>query len=384
MKHRAAFVYSPAYAAYSFGTEHPFNARRLELTVDLLQSMGLLYPSDVEEPRPATPEQLELKHSKQYVATVEASSRTGRPVPGAAEYGLGTEDNPVFPGMHEAASLIVGGTLTAAELVASGRYTHALSIGGGLHHAGADTASGFCIYNDIAVAIEHLKRSYGVRVAYIDTDAHHGDGVQWLFYSDPEVLTVSVHETGRYLFPGTGYVEERGAGAGYGYSVNVPLEAFTEDDSFIEALEKVLPPVLEDFRPDIIVSQHGCDGHRLDPLTDLCLSIRSYALVPRLIHELAHALCDGRWVAVGGGGYNIWSVVPRAWAYLWASMAERSVPEVIPHNWSAKWAPRSPVPLPQRVTDEGFPPVRRRREIEEKNRITVARVLGGLVRRRQG
>ncbi|KKM08964.1 histone deacetylase [Clostridiales bacterium PH28_bin88] len=377
MSGKATCIYTPEFMHYGFGDEHPFNPLRLRLWWDLLQSMGLVGDADTVIPRTATREELVTVHDGAYLAAVEAAGEAGRAVPGVERYDLGTEDNPVFPGMHKASALVVGATLTAVEEVMEGRADHALNIAGGLHHARRDRASGFCIYNDAAVAIAYLQRRYGARVAYVDTDAHHGDGVQWAFYDDSDVLTVSFHETGRYLFPGTGGVQEVGTGEGYGYSVNIPLEAFTEDDSWIEALNKVLPAALRAFKPDIIISQHGCDGHRLDPLTHLAATTRTYKYIPELIHRLAHEVSGGRWVAVGGGGYDIWRVVPRAWALLWGEMAGRVLPREIPASWRERWQGLSPVTLPRYLEDEpgAFPPMPRRLEITEKNTLTVTRLM---------
>lgn len=377
MSGKATCIYTPEFSRYDFGDGHPFNPLRLQLWWDLLQSAGLVNDSDMIMPRMATREELLAVHDGEYLAVVEAAGKAGQALPGMERYGLGTEDNPVFPGMHLAGALVVGATMTAVEEVMEGRATHAINIAGGLHHARRDRASGFCIYNDAAVAIAYVQRRYGARVAYVDTDAHHGDGVQWAFYDDPDVLTISFHETGRYLFPGTGGVQEVGTGEGYGYSINVPLEAFTEDDSWIEALNKVLPAALRAFKPDIIISQHGCDGHRLDPLTHLAATTRTYKYIPELIHRLAHEVAGGRWVAVGGGGYDIWRVVPRAWAMLWVEMAGRQLPQEIPASWRLKWQDLSPVPLPLYMEDEPgvFPPMPRRLEITEKNALTVARLV---------
>jgi acetoin utilization protein AcuC len=260
----------------------------------------------------------------------------------------------------------------------NGEAEHALCISGGLHHALRYKASGFCVYNDIAVAIARLKEEHpGLKVAYVDTDVHHGDGVQWLFYEDPDVLTISMHESGRYLFPGTGGVKERGRRDGRGYSVNVPLEPFTQDDSFVECFEAVVPEVLNSFGPGLIFSQNGCDAHELDPLAHLKLTTRVYEHVPQRVHDLAHELCGGRWVAVGGGGYDWWRVVPRAWTALWAAVSHQEVPEEMPEDWLEKWCERSPVRLPHLTRDEAqeYPAIERADEIAEKNRRTVEEVL---------
>ncbi len=249
----------------------------------------------------------------------------------ALRYGFGEGDTPALPGMHEAAARIAGGTLVALRAVMglsegrpfSSENQHPLHLfhpAGGWHHAWAERASGFCIYNDSAVAIAHVLRSCEAKVLYLDFDAHHGDGVQRSFYDEPRVMTVSLHEIGRYLFPGTGDMLELGRGLGRGYSVNVPLEAFTEDESYIEVMNRLLPPLVLSFAPDVIISQHGCDTHAWDPLTHLELTMRGIAAQMKLTHQLAHTYCQGRWVALGGGGYDPYRVVPRAWVMLWAKM----------------------------------------------------------------
>ncbi|MDI3280209.1 MAG: acetoin utilization protein AcuC [Bacillota bacterium] len=379
MSGKAVCIYSPEFLRYRFSDTHPFNPLRLELTLDLAREAGVLKPEELLPPRsPAPEEDLALVHDRSYLEAVKRAGHTGRVDGEATLFGLGTDDNPIFPYMHEAAALIVGGTWTAAELVATGQCQHAFNPAGGLHHAHRARAAGFCIYNDAAVAIARLQRDYGLRAVYLDLDAHHGDGVQEAFYDDPGVLTISFHETGRYLFPGTGEVEERGRNAGYGYAFNVPLEAFTEDDSWLECFTAVVPPLVRDFAPDIIFSQHGCDAHRFDDLSHLCATTRLYQETARLIHALAHEVAGGRWVALGGGGYDIWRVVPRAWTLVWAELAERPLPEQIPATWRARWQPRSPFPLPEYFLDppDAFPPVPRRAEIAEKNRLTVRRLLG--------
>src|ERR671916_503020 len=294
------------------------------------------------------------------------------------QYGLGTQDNPIFPDLHRACAHVVGGVLRAARLVMNGGAEHALCISGGLHHALKWKASGFCIYNDAAVAIARLKEEHpGIKIAYVDTDVHHGDGVQWMFYDDPDVLTLSTHESGRYLFPGTGGVKESGQRDGRGYSINLPLEPFTQDDSFIECFEAVVPEALRAFEPDLILSQNGCDAHALDPLAHLSVTTRVYEHVPKRVHELAHELCEGRWVAVGGGGYDIWRVVPRAWATLWAVISHQELPERVPEDWLAVRGAQSPVRLPPLMRDHPaeHPPAAHVSDIADRNRRTTEQVL---------
>nr|WP_202890789.1 acetoin utilization protein AcuC [Brevibacillus brevis] len=369
-------IYSPDYTQYYFHDDHPFNQRRLLLTHDLMSSYGILKDADILAPRPATDEELALVHDPRYIQFVRDQGHSEHELPQAASYGLGTEDVPCFSNMHEASSLIVGGTLNAVDVVMSGQAEHAFNPAGGLHHAFRGRASGFCIYNDCSVAIAYLRKNWNARVLYIDTDAHHGDGVQWAFYDDPHVLTVSIHETGKYLFPGTGNLSERGDGSGYGYSVNVPLDAFTEDDSFLEVYDELVSKLAAGFKPDVILTQNGCDAHAYDPLTHLSCSMKIYQAIPRLAHRLAHEYCDGRWIAVGGGGYDIWRVVPRAWTLVWSEMSDQPLTDgALPEAWLKRWQPETDLPLPPRLFDEPFPTIPRRAEITEKNRLTLERAM---------
>ncbi|MFD2169081.1 acetoin utilization protein AcuC [Tumebacillus lipolyticus] len=374
-----AFIYTDSFTRYKLSDEHPFNPKRLEITYDLIKELRLLDPAQIVAPRPATFEELARVHDSRYLQAVQSASLAGADPDSFSRFGLGTEDTPIFVGMHDAASLIAGGTLVAAELVMSGQHRRALNMAGGLHHARRTEASGFCVYNDIAVAIAHVREKYGARVAYIDTDAHHGDGVQWIFYEDPDVLTISLHETGKYLYPGTGEIVERGEGRGYGYAVNVPLEAFTEDDSWMNAFRSVVVPILQKFEPDLIIHQNGCDAHAYDPLTHLSATTTIYREMPRLMRQLADQVCEGRLVAVGGGGYDIWRVVPRAWTMLWAELNELALAERLPDAWRSRWQSEALFELPEFFIDPPgtFDPIPRRAEIEEKNEITVRRVLRG-------
>jgi acetoin utilization protein AcuC len=375
---RAAVVHDLDLEAYGFGGDHPFNPLRIRLTLELCETLGLLqdYPFVVSEP--ATVEDLTTVHSLTYVRLVQKAGRGVGDLLDLMHYGLGTEDNPIFPDMHDACARVVGAVLQASRTVMRGETDHAMCVSGGLHHAMRSRASGFCVYNDAGVAIARLKEEHpGIRVAYLDTDAHHGDGVQWMFYDDPEVLTVSMHESGRYLFPGTGGVEERGRDGGVGYSVNVPLEPYTDDSSWISCFEDVVPEVLRAFGPDLILSQNGCDGHALDPLTHLSATTRLYEHIPRRVHDLAHELCEGRWVATGGGGYDIWRVVPRAWTALWTAISHQDLPEKVPENWLSARGAQSPVALPRLMRDDSadYPVAERASDIAERNRRTTERVL---------
>jgi acetoin utilization protein AcuC len=375
---RAAIVHDLALENYGFGGDHPFNPLRVRLALELCETLGLLEDHPFVSSEPATDEDLRTVHSLTYVRMVQNASRSLGSPADLLDFGLGTPDNPIFPGMHDACARVVGGVIEACRLVMGGDATHAMCISGGLHHALRSQASGFCVYNDAGVAISRLKGEHpGIRVAYVDTDAHHGDGVQWMFYSDPDVLTVSMHESGRYLFPGTGGVGERGADGGVGYSVNVPLEPYTDDSSWISCFEAVVPEVLRAYSPDVILSQNGCDGHKLDPLTHLSATTRLYEHVPGRMHDLAHELCEGRWVATGGGGYDIWRVVPRVWTALWAAVSHQELPEKVPEDWLKKWQDKSPVTLPRLMCDapEDYPLGPRAAEIASRNERTVEEIL---------
>ncbi|SIR13952.1 acetoin utilization protein AcuC [Bacillus subtilis] len=373
----SVFIYSPSYQTYMFHQEHPFNQQRVLLTYDLLKTINAFDDGDIVTPRLASEEELSLVHTDDYIQAVKLAGAGKLPAEEGESYGLGTEDTPVFAGMHEAASLLVGGTLTAADWVMSGQALHATNLGGGLHHGFRGRASGFCIYNDSAVAIQYIQKKYRSRVLYIDTDAHHGDGVQFTFYDNPDVCTLSIHETGRYLFPGTGQIQEKGSGKGYGYSFNIPLDAFTEDDSFLEAYRTAASEVAAYFEPDVIISQNGADAHYYDPLTHLSATINIYEEIPRLAHTLAHQYCGGKWIAVGGGGYDIWRVVPRAWARIWLEMKGIDPGYEIPPEWIAKWQKQCPVALPSSWSDPAdlYPPIPRKPEITEKNAQTVSKAL---------
>lgn len=389
MSANAVYISSPGSERYEFHSEHPFSPIRLQLATHLLEASGALPPECVHLALPADDERLELVHRPDYIAAVRKlslQSPAKDDIAQAERYGLGTEDTPYFPGMHDAASAIAGGSVLAADMVMSGQAKHAYHMAGGLHHAFPDRGSGFCVYNDAAVAIAHIRERYNARVLYIDTDVHHGDGVQWTFYADPDVCTYSIHETGKFLFPGTGFITERGADAGFGMSINVPLEPYTEDESWLESFRATVERAAELFKPDVIVSQHGCDAHAFDPLSHIQCSMRIYQAMPEIIHKLAHDYSDGRWIALGGGGYDIWRVVPRAWAFVWLAMTDHALisrldaegaNEPLPEAWRTHWAGKGEEALPANWLDDlsAWQPMPRRHEITIRNKETTARVL---------
>lgn len=367
---RPIYIFGEDETSYRFHEDHPFNPLRLELTTSLLIAAGKLFKSECVSPPLASVEELALVHDLDYIEAVQAAASGELSILKANKFGLGTEDTPIFPTIHEGAARLVGGTIHALDLVASGKAERAFHVGGGLHHGMRRKASGFCVYNDAAVAIAHVRKQYGSRVLYVDTDAHHGDGVQWLFYDDDDVMTLSIHETGRYLFPGTGMVTERGNGKGYGYSWNVPVDAFTQDDSFLTCYETVLREACEWFKPDIILTQNGADAHAFDPLTHLASTIRTFEQIPQIASRLADEYTDGRLVALGGGGYDWYRAVPRAWAQVWAGLTrEAPYSGDIPREWIEKWSGIAGQPLPTRWDDSlySFDHIPRRQQIEEKN-----------------
>jgi acetoin utilization protein AcuC len=375
------FIYSDVFLGYKFHHGHPFNQKRLEVTRDLLETMGHLSLGQIVAPRPATDQELSLIHDPVYINAVKQLGSKQDNIDRemmAERFGLGTEDTPIFKNMHEMTSLIVGGSLLGADLIMQGQTTQVLNIAGGLHHAFQSRAAGFCIYNDCSVVISYLRQKYNVRVLYIDTDAHHGDGVQWAFYNDPNVFTFSIHETGRYLFPGSGHITERGEEHGYGYSLNIPLDAFTQDESFLSCFSEALDEVVEFFKPDIIVSQNGCDAHFFDPLTHLSTSMKVYEEIPKLVKHAATKYSHGRWLAIGGGGYDIWRVVPRAWSLIWMVMNDLPiVQQPLPEIWRERWEKEATVPLPYYLLDnpEQIPIIPRKKEIEEQNELTKTKSL---------
>jgi acetoin utilization protein AcuC len=317
---------------YDFGPGHPLAPVRVELTMELARAFGVLTAAQVSvaAPSPATDAELELVHNADYIAVVRRAGGPAGPDPSVLRFGLGTQDDPVFPGMHEASALVAGATLAAARAMWSGSAQHAANIAGGLHHAMAGHASGFCVYNDPAIAIAWLLEQGAERIGYVDIDVHHGDGVQAAFYNDPRVLTISLHEHPATLFPGTGRPSESGGPDAEGSAVNVALPPGTRDAGWLRAFHAVVPPLLRSFRPQLLVSQHGCDTHWLDPLANLELTIDGQRAAHAAIHRLAHEITGGRWLLTGGGGYELVQVVPRTWTHLLAEAAGEPIDPAAP------------------------------------------------------
>ena len=334
---KVGLIYTTEYQNYNFGPQHPLRPLRIKLTYSLMEKLGLLNSKMVEifPPRLCTREELEMVHSAEYINAVKHLSED----PNDKEimpfkYGLGPGDNPIFKGMYEASSLVCGASLIAADLVwKENDINFAFNPAGGLHHAMRSRASGFCIFNDIAVAIKHLKKlKKDIRIAYLDIDCHHGDGVQWLFYDDPNVLKISFHQSGKFLFPGTGDTKEIGEGNGSGYSINFPLLPNTSNKMYLKLFRKCVPKILETYQPDILLTQLGVDTHFTDPLTQMGLSISIYRDLGQTMETCATDYCSNRWLAFGGGGYSM-TVVPRAWTIFLSKMLHIDLENKLPDSW---------------------------------------------------
>ena len=333
MSERVGLVRDRGVRIYDHGPEHPLRPERVLLTWDLIEAYGLLGAPNVETLvcESAADALLELVHEP---AFIDATRRAGHGEDGPwGRFGYGPGDNPIFDDMHEAGALVVGASLAAAQAVWSGGADHAFNAAGGLHHSMPARASGFCVYDDPAVAIAWLLAQGAERIAYVDVDVHHGDGVQFIFYDDPRVLTVSIHEYAPGFFPGTGGATERGGAGAEGSALNVPLLPGATDAVWLGAFRDVVPDAVRRFNPDVLVTQLGCDTHHTDPLAHLRLTTNAYRETARELHTLAHGAAGGRWVATGGGGYQWAHVVPRAWTIYFAEMAGVELPDALPESW---------------------------------------------------
>lgn len=346
---RVALVWDDALAGYDFGHDHPLDPVRVELTVALIRAVGLLDHPHVDLVLPSTLDDAEVLrvHRPQFVRAVQRLSSDPSTTADWA-FGLGPGDTPAFAGMHEASKLVAAASREAARLVLEGEAVHAFSPGGGLHHAMPDRAAGFCVYNDPAIAIDWLLEHGAERVAYVDVDVHHGDGVEVMFADDPRVLTISLHESGRYLFPGTGHVDDIGGDGARGHAANIPFLPGTDGNLWLDAFDRVVPSLLQAFAPDVLVTQLGCDTHLEDPLAHLALRVDDQAEIVARLHQLAHDVAGGRWVATGGGGYELVRVVPRAWTIAFAEMVGAELPAEVPEGWRTFAASK----------DRGTPPTR--------------------------
>lgn len=361
----AQLMWDEAVTGYDFGPGHPMDPVRLALTMRLVEALGLDAHKDlkVAAAKPVGDSTLRLVHRQDYIDAVRRVSAD--PSSADGEFGLGTPDDPAFAGMHEASALIAGQSVSAAEAVWRGDVQHGVNFAGGLHHAMHASASGFCIYNDAALAIARLLEQGAERVAYVDVDVHHGDGVQDAFWDDPRVLTISLHEHPRMLFPGTGWAEESGGQDAEGGAVNVALPAGTGDDGWLRAMDAVVPELLAEFRPQVLVTQHGADTHFEDPLAHLAVSVDAQRAAAEALHGWAHDYAQGRWLALGGGGYAVVDVVPRAWTHLVAVAAGAPVPPEteVPESWRQLVYAQTKSPVaPRRMTDGREPVFRKWRE----------------------
>jgi acetoin utilization protein AcuC len=349
-----AFVYTDEYLKYQFGPSHPFKPIREKYTLDLLKELEVFDDkAKIYEPRPAKEEDLLLVHSVEYIKFVKKMSERGK---GYLDYG----DTPATKGVYEGACAVVGGSLYAVDLIMKNEVSHAFNPGGGLHHAKENSAAGFCVFNDIAIVVRYLQKNYGLkRIAIVDIDGHHGDGTQEIFYKEP-ILKISFHRYESwpfYFYPGTGDFREIGEGEGKGYSVNVPLPANTGDKAYLYAFKEIVPPLIKKYKPEILINQFGVDSHYQDPLVGLSLTTKAYQEISLIMHKLAHEICEGKYLIVGGGGYNVRNVA-RCWAIMFITVAEIE-------------------PKDQKKYKELFDPeLRESKEIFEKVKETVEDVKG--------
>jgi acetoin utilization protein AcuC len=372
---RVGLVLCPEARIYDHGPQHPLRPDRVLLTWDLIAAYGLDALSHVARltSGPADDATIELVHT---AAFVDATRRAGHGEDGAwGRFGYGPGDNPIFDRMHEAASLVAGASVRAAEAVWTGDCEHAFNAAGGLHHAMPERASGFCVYDDPAIAIAWLLQQGAERVAYVDVDVHHGDGVQFVFWDDPRVLTISIHQFAPWFFPGTGDLSERGGLGAEGTAINLPLPEFTGDVAWLEAFRTVVPRAVRAFGPDVLVTQLGCDTHHLDPLAQMQLTTGAYREAAKELHALAHEVAGGRWVATGGGGYQWARVVPRAWTTYFAEMAGTEVDDALPEVWIETAELRLRAEVPATLSEPALDPGRGDQDARE-----IASIVAGLLR----
>ncbi|WP_420733053.1 acetoin utilization protein AcuC [Brevibacterium luteolum] len=349
-------IWDESFTQYNFGPTHPMNPLRLDLTAKLATEFGLF-----DHPRihisgvgGVDEDALAALHTQDFIDAVKRAETTTDIDPDDARtFGVGTEDVPRFDRIHEASGRIFQGSLEAARAITSGRYERAVNFCGGMHHAMPGRAAGFCIYNDLAAAIQHFLDHGYERVCYIDLDAHHGDGTERFYWDDPRVMTISVHENGRFLFPGTGFANDIGGLDAAASAVNIALPPRTDDHDWLRALDAVVPAVIREFDPQVIVSQHGCDGHSADPLTHLRLSVDAMRVATQWVRDLADDYAEGRWLATGGGGYALVEVVPRAWTNLVAIAAGADIDPTtaLPERWRTYVEDVTRITAPHMMTD---------------------------------
>ncbi|MFX1566324.1 MAG: acetoin utilization protein AcuC [Promethearchaeota archaeon] len=351
MTDSVAIFYDERFIKYDLGPHHPLHQDRILLHYELSKALGILSAKGVSEPNfePASDDQLRFVHTQEYIDEIRALSQER----GYSTLDMG--DTVAFPGAYDITRLMVGATLAGVDSVMQGKTDHAWNPGGGLHHAHSNRAAGFCIFNDVAIACHYLKHKYQQkRILYLDIDVHHADGVEEQFVRDPEVLTLSIHQTGRTLFPGTGYPHDVGDGEGRGYTVNLPLPPYTQDDQYLHAFEAIVPPIIETYRPQVIVMQNGVDTHFQDELGNLILTTHTFAKISQRVHELAHQYVKGKLVAVGGGGYSYYSV-PRCWTVILGQLVGLNLPDAIPESWQLRFKEITGLQPPRFLHDKKVP-----------------------------
>ena len=365
-------IYHPKYGMYNLGAEHPFSPVRAEMVIDLLKEWGVW--KKPLEASPISTEELKMIHDEEYIFSVEELSK-GREIEGIEKLGLDSADNPIVEGMAEGARYQVGGTVLGAKLLMEGKAKKVLQFGGGFHHAHNRLASGFCIYNDLSMAIKTMV-NHGWHVAYLDIDVHHGDGVQEMFYSDEHVMTISIHESGEYLFPGTGWIHELGKSMGRSLKLNVPMEPFSEGDSYFEVLDKVVQPALSWFKPNALVVQAGADAHFSDPLADNLLTTHDYEKIFNEIIALADDNCKGNVMFTFGGGYSP-IATPRVWTVLYLILNHLEIPEKLPDVWRKRWQEKIKKPIPEYLHDilPAYEEIPRKEEVRRINKDTIQRLM---------
>ncbi|MBU0472830.1 MAG: acetoin utilization protein AcuC [Bacteroidetes bacterium] len=365
-------IYNPKYSMYNLGELHPFSPRRVEMLIELLKEWNV-YKEPIE-PNAINPVELEAIHDSKYIDAIEQVS-SGAVLNGIDIFGLGNSDNPISLGMAEGARYQVGGTVLGAKLLIENKAKKVLQLGGGFHHAHHNLASGFCLYNDLSMAITEMV-NHGWHVAYLDIDVHHGDGVQEMFYSNGNVMTISIHESGEYLFPGKGWLHELGQGSGRSLKLNIPLEPFSEGDSYFEVLEKVVKPALSWFKPDALVVQAGADAHFADPLADNLLTTHDYEKIFRQIIDYADKSCNGKVLFTLGGGYSS-TATPRIWALLYLILNNLEMPEYLPENWKNHWEQILGKTIPNTLHDKlpAYEIIPRRDEILKINKDVIRRLM---------
>lgn len=382
---RVAYVdLDPSGVVYDLGDDHPINPAKRELAADLIRAYGLL-----DHPRlsahtapPADVDQITRVHSPVYVDAVRRMS--GEPgagdTPEAAQWGLAAVgDTPAFVGMHEAGLQISGAGVLGIELLLSGEADFVFSPGG-LHHAFSKRANGFCIYNDAAVAIQAALDAGVERVAYIDIDVHHGDGVEEIFWTEPRVLTCSVHENGRTIFPGTGWIADRGGAGAFKSSVNVPLPALSGDEPYLRAITEVVGPAVREFEPGLVVSQMGVDPHHRDPLAHLEVTLPGLRAAHAAVEDIVLATPTGRWLSMAGGGYNI-DLAPRMWVLLLAQMLRAEPDDALPAEWLEQAEAHTSLPLSTtlRADDPSAAPADAREAADRRANKTIDMAIEELV-----